>query len=476
MKSTYLKSQIKQVDKLAAKYLKISSYDLMKKASQAIFNYVHQFSHLLVVAGAGNNAGDGYVIAKLAKQQGKRVLVWSLFAIDKLPKDAKQAADDYMDAGGKVVSQIEHHDFDCIIDAIFGTGLCREISGNYAKAINWINQQKCQKVSVDIPSGLDADTGNILGCAVIANMTITVICYKPGLLTNNGKGTCGTLFLEELNIPSGTFKSIQSVAYVLQRSDLKSNYFFRQNNSHKGTFGTVIIAGGHDGMLGALLLAGKSALRSGCGLVEVVSNNDQAVMLSIHCPELMTSNSIKASRTMTKANVIAVGPGLGLNTESKSVVMHCIKQNKLMVLDADALTLIANNYQFDHNVILTPHPKEAATLLGTDVKTIQNNRILAAKQISKKYKAVTILKGSGTVVADSTGKTFICPYGYSGMSTAGMGDVLTGVVASIVAQGAPLLQAAYVAVLWHALAAESCHKGIGLIASDVIEQLPSELL
>jgi len=411
----------------------------------------------------------------MARKAGKKAVVWSLINHEKLPADAKRAANDYMQSGGEIINKVGHQEFDCIVDAIFGTGLCREVLGDFANAINWINQQNTTTLAVDIPSGLEADTGNILGCSIIADMTITVICYKVGLFTNNGKDQCGSLYCEDLEIPPETYRQIKSEIFMLEKSDFNSTGLSRKHNSHKGLFGSVVIAGGHDGMLGALILSGHAALRSGCGLVEVVSNNEQAVMISVHCPELMTASSIKASRLMDKTDVIAVGPGLGLNSQSKEVLQYCTDQKKPLVIDADALTLIANNCQFNKNAVLTPHPKEAATLLNTDVQSIQNNRILAAQSISKKYQAVTVLKGSGTVITDNNGQVYICPYGYSGMATAGMGDVLTGIVAGLMAQGLTCLSAAISATLCHALAAESCHKGNGLLASDVINQLPKEI-
>lgn len=476
MKNIYLSKQIKAIDKLAAEYLNINSYELMQLAGQSIYAYVQQFKNILVVTGAGNNAGDGFVIASMAKKQGIEVTVWNLIAVDNLPVDAKKAALEYIEAGGEIVEEIEQGDYDCIVDAIFGTGLCREILGQFAKAVNWVNNQDITTVAVDIPSGLEADTGNIMGCAINADITVTVICYKIGLVTNNGKDMCGTLYCEDLNVPVQTYQQVNTNIYLLDKNALKIKELTRQHNSHKGLFGSVIIAGGHDGMLGALILSGRAALRSGCGLVEVVSNNEQAVMISVQCPELMTANSIKASRLMPKADVIAVGPGLGLNSQSQQVLQHCIKQKKPMVVDADALTLVANNHQFNNDAVLTPHPKEAATLLNTDVKSIQNNRVIAAQSIAKKYSAVTVLKGSGTVISDTNENVYICPFGYAGMATAGMGDVLTGMVVSIMAQGFSCVDAAITAVLWHAIAAENCQKGNGLIATDVIQQLPQKIM
>lgn len=476
MKGLYSGKLIESVDKAAAEYLEVSSFELMQRASAAIYAYLHKFHDVLVVTGAGNNAGDGFIIADLTRADGKTALVWSLVKIENLPNDAQIAAQQYLDNGGTITTKKPKGDFDCIVDSILGTGLSRGIDGVFADTINWINSQKIYTLAVDIPSGLDTDTGSIRGCCVNADSTISVICNKIGQFINNGKDQCGNLFLEEITDSPRYLDQIPTTVKLLDKSVLNSVVFNRKQNSHKGSFGSTVIVGGHDGMLGALMLAGNAALRSGCGLVEVVSNIEQAVMISIQSPELMTASDVNASRLIKQASVISVGPGLGLNQQSKQVLEFCIAQNKPMVIDADALTLITGRYKFENNVVLTPHPKEAASLLNTDVKTIQSDRINSALKISQQYNATVILKGSGTIIANPKGDVFVCPYGYAGMATAGMGDVLTGIVASLIAQNFNYTTAAYAAVAWHALAAENCGKGNCLIASDVINQLPNELL
>lgn len=476
MQGVFMKTQIKAIDKMAAQYLNINSFELMQKAGAAIFSYVHNEKNLLVVTGAGNNAGDGFIIAHMALQRGIKVVVWGLLAVEKLPEDARKAAELYLKAGGKLIDAPPSEKFNCVVDAIFGTGLSRDVDGVFAQAVNWINQQKSKVISVDIPSGLDADTGSIMACAVVADVTVCVIAFKPGLLTNHGKDMCGQLFLEDLDVPNQLLSDYSSQICKLDASVLKQRLFQHVHNSHKGSFGQALMVGGHDGMLGALMLAGRAALRSGCGMVEAITNCEQSVLISLQCPELITANNIKASRLISSAQVIAVGPGLDLNQESKEVLQYCIKQNKPMVIDADALALIASKHIFSGDVVLTPHPKEAATLLNCDVDSIQKDRTSAAINIAQKYQAVVVLKGSGTVIANPEGKAAVCPFGYSGMATAGMGDVLTGIVAGLMAQSFDAFNAAKTAVVWHALAAEDCYKGNGLIATDVIEQLPQTLI
>lgn len=472
MKPVYQSHQIKQVDKLSAEHLQINSFQLMKKAGRSIFEYIKNYKKICIVAGAGNNAGDGFIIAKLALDLNKDVYVWSLINPEKFCGDAKYAVQEYLSAGGKISAAPPVNNYECIVDALFGTGLCRDIEEKFADAVEWINLQSGNVVSVDIPSGLDADTGCVRGVAVKANTTVSVISYKPGLITNNGKDYCGKLFLEDLDVPQGVFAIEKPNISLLNISLLSKLYQQRKQNSHKGSFGRAVIVGGNDGMLGASILSGRAALRSGCGLVETVNNNEYPELVSLHCPELITAGSIYSSRLIQNCDVVAVGPGLGLNSESQDTLNFCLKQQKPMVIDADALTLVARqNECFSHPVIMTPHPKEAADLLGTTIKQVQSDRVLAAENISRKYNCITVLKGSGTIICDTNRHKYICPYGYDGMATAGMGDVLTGMIAGLLAQGYSEIDSATTAVVWHAVTAENCEKGNSLIASDVIENL-----
>jgi NAD(P)H-hydrate epimerase len=477
MSQLYLSQQVKQVDALAMQKLAINSYQLMKNAGADIFSFVKKYNNILVVTGAGNNAGDGFVIATLALQNGIQVTVTSLINISRLPDDAHSAAQDYLTAGGIIENEIPSKPYDCIVDAIFGTGLTRNVEGVFASTINWINQQDIMTIAVDIPSGLETNTGLIMNTAVHADITVAVICLKPGYFTNSGKDCIGKLYLEPLGVTQKDLEEIPTNIHLLDNSILKQPLFQHHHNSHKGSFGNVVIAGGHQGMLGAVILAGKSALMSGCGLVEVVTNNSQGVLISLHCPELLTASSMNESRIIYQADVIAAGPGLGIVKSSHEVLKKCLELNKPMVIDADALTLVSmHDFTLNQNCVITPHPKEAAKLLNTSVSDIQSDRIKAVKLLSKKFNSVAILKGSGTVIADTNGDVFICPYGYSGMATAGMGDVLTGMVAGLIAQGFSGINAAKTAVVWHAKAAESANKGNCLIASDVINCLAQEIL
>ncbi len=472
MKKLYNSQAIKHIDRCAAGYLKISSFELMQQAAQAVYSYVQHEAKILIVTGVGNNAGDGFVMATLALENQQRIQVWSLVTVDKLPADAKKAAQLYKAKGGEIIYEAPIEPFNCVVDAIFGTGLNRKVGGKFASAIGWINQQSSPVLAVDIPSGLDANTGVIQGCCVKADKTITLLNPKIGLYTNWGKNQCGQVYLEALAVPDEVYDEVKASCFLLDKRALSHRVFMRNENSHKGSFGAVVVVGGHDAMFGALVLSGQSVLRSGAGLVEVVSNHKLACLISIAQPDLIAAIDLASSRLLSKAEVLAIGPGLGLNQESRDVLDYCLSQKKRMVIDADALTLIAQQHEFNGDVVLTPHPKEAASLLQVSIETIQSNRVKYALEISKKYNSIVALKGSGTVIAQPCGTTYVCPFGYSGMATAGMGDVLTGIIAGLMAQGFSSIDAANTAVVWHALAAQACNKGTGLMASDVIDKLP----
>lgn len=485
MKPVFFSDQIKSLENSVMQQQNISSFELMKKAGEAVFSYLERFNNLLIITGPGNNAGDGFVIAKLALEANKKVTVLCLSDPQDLPSDARQAAIEFSQAGGKVHGSLHKPlpecQFDCLVDAIFGSGLNREISGGFAKTIKQLNRMKAFKVAIDIPSGLDADTGQILGVAFRADVTVGIICHKAGYHTLNGKDCVGQLFVEKLGWKDD---KNHSKTHLLNQNILQNTCLKRLENSHKGSFGSVTIIAGSSGVLGAALLAGRSALVSGCGLVEIVSSEQQLASLSLQCPELLTASSLKNSRLIHKATAIAVGPGLGTNANSKQIFEDSLKLNKPSVIDADGLNLLAENFtskaqssqfKLPADCVLTPHPKEAARLLDCKTHDVQSNRIKAANDLATKYNSVIVLKGSGTLVCNPQGDICINPYGYSGMATAGTGDVLTGMIVSLMAQNLTAFEAAKTAVVWHAIAAESAKKGNCLIASDIINHLAESL-
>ncbi len=480
----YSAAQTRDLDALCIADEKISGYSLMQRAGQAAFNAIIKcwpdIKSMTVVCGIGNNGGDGYVIAQLAIEHEIYVNLIQLGDLSNQSGDASLARQ----ALEKISTNMEpfnHQQFDSdlIVDAIFGTGLTREVGDDWAKAITAINRSNCPIVAIDIPSGLHADTGSILGCAVNADTTVTFIGRKQGLYTGEGKQLCGEILFEDLNVSHHVTQKIDPASYCI---DALSGPLLEKRlaNSHKKDFGHVLLVGGAPGMRGAIQLAAHAALRSGAGLVTVATHPDHAAYFNIAIPEIMVlgiDNQNDLHSLMDRADTIVIGPGLGQTQWSKELFSRAVSGDHPLVVDADALNILATQKLKRDNWILTPHPGEASRLLGTSPSEIQSDRYGMAKKIQNNYGGVCVLKGSGTIIHDND-KTMVCPFGNPGMATAGMGDVLAGVLGSVIGQSRsyklPLGEVAAFAVSLHSLAGDRASIAggeKGLMASDLIPYL-----
>ncbi len=477
MQPLYRSQQTKPIDAAAADYLQIDSYQLMQRAALAVYRYLPDCETLLVVTGPGNNGGDGWVLAELARQDHKKVLVWALQKPATLSGDAAKAAEDYQ---GEVVyaAPAEPDQFDVVVDALFGTGLSRAPGGLYQDAIEYINQCQAKVLSVDIPSGLVGDTGVAYIPTVQADKTVAILNMMPGHITADGRDYCGELILDRLAVPERVYADIDPSAYVLKQAMLNLLKQARKHNSHKGSYGRLLVAGGQHGMLGAVLLCGTAALVSGAGLIQLITTQEQAPWVPVHRPELMALGFTGSEHQIhiPPADVLILGMGLGSSQWSKALWQQLMTANIPTVLDADGLNLLADcDEAADSIAVMTPHPKEAARLLNCAVKDIQADRIKAVETLAKRYQCVVVLKGSGTIISDGE-ENFICPYGSADLATAGTGDVLAGMIGGLMAQGFSALQSAQMAVVWHALTADHCALGRCLTASDLIRHLPEVLI
>jgi len=481
----YSASQTRELDALCIADEKISGYSLMQRAGQAAFNAIinrwPDIKSMTVVCGIGNNGGDGYVIAQLAIEHEIYVNLIQLGDLVNQTDDALLArqALEKISTTAQPFSNRQQFESDLIVDAIFGTGLTREVGGDWKKAIAAINRSPCPVVAVDIPSGLHADTGSILGYAVNADMTVTFIARKQGLYTGDGKQVSGEILFESLNVSHHVTQKIDPASYCI---DALSGPLLekRPANSHKKDFGHVLLVGGAPGMRGAIQLAAHAALRSGAGLVTVATHPDHAAYFNIAIPEIMVlavENQNDLLSLMNRADTIVIGPGLGQDQWSKELFSSAVSGDHPLVVDADALNILATLKLKRSNWILTPHPGEAARLLHTSVSKIQSDRYSAAAKIQNNYGGICVLKGSGTIIRDNE-KNMVCPFGNAGMATAGMGDVLAGVLGSVIGQSRrynlPLEDVAVFAVSLHSLAGD--HASIaggekGLMASDLIPYL-----
>lgn len=427
----------------------------------------------LVVAGPGNNGGDAFIVARLLKQSGVEPVV--VFAGDaaKLPADARHAYEDWLAADGAVYADIPEGEYALAIDGLFGIGLARPLTGHHAALVARLTAMPCPLLALDIPSGLDSETGRVLGVAVRATHTATFIGLKPGLLTLDGPDCCGEISVHDLGLPIDERNGggSRSIATDLFAAHLRP----RLRNSHKGSYGSVGIIGGAHGMAGAALLAGRAALHLGAGRVYVGAlKRDMA--LDPQQPELMLR---PAGDIMALASCLVVGPGLGRTLPAQALLRKAIDNPLPLLLDADALNMLAEHpvlmrklAQREAPTLLTPHPLEAARLLGCDSDAIQADRHAAARELARRFKATALLKGCGSIVALPDGQSYFNTSGNPGLATAGSGDVLSGFAAALLAQGWPADRALIAATHLHGAAADECVRNglgpIGLSAGELI--------
>jgi NAD(P)H-hydrate epimerase len=485
--AVYTSRQVRELDRVAIEVFNIPGYGLMTRAAQAAFDAVRQqwpdARSVCVLCGAGNNGGDGYVLARLALAAGWQVSLQTLTDTRQLKGDAQQACQDYLAAGGQITPFTEQHALpgcDVLVDALLGTGLQREVSGVFAAAISHINRHPAKVLAIDIPSGLHADTGRPCGCAVQADLTVTFIAMKQGLLTGQCREYSGRLQLADLGIPAQVFSHVPTDQHIISTADIKAALKPRLRHAHKGHHGHTLLIGGAEGMSGAIQLAGAAALRCGSGLVSVATHPAHAAWLNLLRPELMVRGIESAQQLRTLLSglaghkvVLGIGPGLGRDYWAQQLLLLALDMELPLVIDADALNLLAGMNRRQDNWILTPHPAEAARLLMCDTAAIEADRVTAARRLQKKYGGVCVLKGAGSLVASAQGIAY-CSAGNPGMASGGMGDVLTGVISALLAQGLDSITAAQTGVQIHAAAADQAAASAGergLLASDVIEQL-----
>lgn len=474
------------MDRIATEDLGIAGYELMQRAGLAVFQRIQQhypdIPALLVICGSGNNGGDGYITARLALEAGYRVTLCGLTPIEKLASDAKTAAADWIKAGGVINSwraDIPLGDYGCIVDALLGTGLQRPLTGLYLEVVNTINNAAIPIIAVDIPSGLHADTGQAMGAAVHARYTITFIGVKQGLLNGHARNYVGCLYFDDLAVPQSAFAQIRPAGYCISDYIRREYLFPRSRVAHKGHYGHVLLIGGEQGMSGAIKMAATAALRVGAGLVSVATRPEHAAIINTCQPELMCYpvNTEKDLQPLLKnANVIAIGPGLGQKQWGRSLLGAVLSARQALIVDADALNILAEEPCQRSHWVITPHPGEAARLLSMPVAELEQDRFATLAQLKMKYGAIVVLKGAATLVsaAESEDEIFLCNRGNPGMASGGMGDVLTGVIAGLVAQGLSLAVAARLGVYLHARAADSAAAVAGergLLATDLYPHL-----
>ncbi|MBI3560186.1 MAG: NAD(P)H-hydrate dehydratase [Gammaproteobacteria bacterium] len=481
--SLYRGEQIRALDHYAIHTGGVSGTVLMERAGSAAFNELRRrwikATRIIVVCGIGNNGGDGFVLARLAKEADLDVRVVQVGDINRLHGDSLAALQrlQNLDVRVEPFGSIPLIPCDVLVDALLGTGLKGEVRGQAAQAIAVINQSGQAVLALDMPSGLDADSGMPRGLAVHAHCTVSFLGLKRGLFTGDGPNYSGSVVFHDLNVPDATYQQqipqVERIDYARFKSLLKP----RARQAHKGYFGRVLIIGGEQGFTGAARLAGEAALRCGAGLVSLATRHAHAAVLNATRPELMVHGveDDKAFQTLAeRASVIAIGPGLGQGPWAKQLFDLAMESGLPLVVDADALNLLAQQPSLRSQWVLTPHEGEAARLLGRASHEVHEDRFDAVMALQKNFGGVVVLKGAGSLIASADLPLWLCSEGNPGMASGGMGDVLTGTIAGLIAQKFDLLAAAQLGVVLHAAAADAAAKAAGergLLASDLMSWL-----
>ena len=479
----YRAAATREADRRAAAQFGLGGGLLMERAGAAAFAVLRErfprARRIAVVCGPGNNGGDGYVLARLARAAGLRVRVSSVSDVAQLKNDAAMAQVRWTEAGGVIDEFVGDRlrDSDVVVDALFGTGLERPLEGVWRHAIEAINACQRPVLALDIASGLHADTGRVLGVAVQAAVTLSFIGLKAGLFTASGREASGLILFDDLDVPAGVFEGLSPLARRIMERHLRGLLARRPRHAHKGDAGRVLIVGGQPGMPGAVQLAGTAAYRAGAGLVTLATHPVHAPFISAARPELIchaVANAAELDPLLDVAHAVAIGPGLGRGEWGQALWQATFRTELPLVVDADGLRLLAAQPRRSAHWILTPHPGEAAALLGVGVADIEADRFQAVRAISECYGGVCVLKGSGSLIASETDPDlWLCDRGNPGLATGGSGDVLTGAIVALLAQGLAPVDAARLGVWAHASAGDRTARTgeRGLLASDLFAPL-----
>jgi hydroxyethylthiazole kinase-like uncharacterized protein yjeF len=480
----YRAAKVREFDRIAIEDHGIPGFELMRRAGRAAFGLLRsnwpEASRIAVFCGAGNNGGDGYIVAARAAQLGLDVRLYMLVAAERLQGDARSAYQLALEAGVEPRSWDGDSlaDSDVIVDGLLGTGISGAVREDYGRVIAAINQAALPVLALDIPSGLSSDTGVVLGVAVRATATISFIGLKQGLLSGDGRACVGQLHFDDLAVPAEVLQSLELDCMRLDVQDLQHYLPPRSRSAHKGHCGHVLVIGGDHGMGGAAALAARAAGRSGAGLVSLATRPEHIPGVMAQAPEVMSygvNSGQELEPLLQRPSVIVIGPGLGRQAWGEQMLQKAWAAGKPMIVDADALNIISEGRVVSdarrNDWIITPHPGEAARLLGRPVREVQGDRFAAVAQLQSQYGGAAVLKGSGSLIADGASALALCPYGNPGMASGGMGDVLSGIAGGILAQGLGIGDSARLAVLLHAQAADMAAAADGergLLASDLL--------
>ena len=488
MKTVLSANEMKKCDYNTINHYKISSAVLMERASLSVFSmlseHIDKYSNILVFVGTGNNGGDGVCLARILHNYGFNVSILLCGDEVKFSNDLKKQLAISRNYGINEVDIKCVNEYDVLIDAIFGIGLSRDITGTFAKYVTAFNKANGFKMAIDIPSGINTDNGKVMGIACKVNATVTFNYRKIGHLIYPGREYCGTTYICDIGINDNSFlDDIKPSVYCIDDEDVMclNN---RNEDSNKGDYGKVLIIAGSNGMSGAAYLCAKAAIRTGAGLVKIYTASDNREIIQTSLPEAIVScygeyDENTLAKMLEWSSVCAMGPGLGQSDVSGKIVEYVINRyDKPLVVDADAINIISNNTSILENhtcpIIITPHLGEMRRLTGDEIEDIRKDMVSKALDCTNRYNVITVLKSASSVVALPNGNSFINTTGNNGMSTAGSGDVLTGIIAGIIAGGITPSMAAPLGVYIHGLCGDEASEKLSahfVCASDIIDML-----
>lgn len=483
------KKEMQSIEGYSIEKMGIPSEVLMERAAlkvaELIENLVDKKNRILFVVEGGNNGGDGLATARILIEKGYLVDIFYIDALAQISSQFQLQKNILYNMGVRFKKTIPHKDYTVVVDGIFGVGLSREVEGTQKKVIDALNRIHAIKIAIDMPSGIDATTGKILGIAFRADYTVTFGLRKLGMFFSDGIDYCGEIICEDIGFPKIAVHYVkpQIYAYDLQDMDKLPK---RHDNSNKGSYGRVAVIAGNKNMSGAAFLCGKAAYTTGAGLVKIYTHESNRVILQSQLPEaiMMTYEDYEGALScmedaMKWATVIVVGPGLGADYTSERMLYELLMNSEVpLVIDADALNILSNNLELLKTtsvpMVITPHMKEMSRLIKKDISEIVEKRFQIAKNFAKKMEVVLVLKDAKSIVTNGEGQTYMNLEGNNGMSTGGSGDVLSGIIAGMIAGGLPLNEAAKMGVYVHCLAGDKADEKKGkyaMLASDIISSI-----
>ena len=486
-RSIYTTGNALQIDRAEYERLHPTYPVLMERAGIALRNCIlRHFSHaetIAIFAGPGNNGGDAYLLAKLLRQANKSVAMYCDVDASDLPRDAQWARDEYLSSGGEVLAFNEfvpQLKFQLLVDGLFGSGLNRDLSPSFINLIALMNAHPAPVLSIDLPSGLNGDTGQSMGSNIRATRTLALITDKQCVFFPSAINDLGVRDFDSLGVNVSMYPQFTPIAAVLDLSQELKRLPQLAMGQHKGDRGLVVVVGGDPSMPGAAFMAAQAALYAGSGKVVLTGVPDQFKAFASQVPELMyvdVANKSKLGELLRMADAIVIGPGLGDSDQAHELLQLVKKQAAPAVYDADALNLISHHLDKLRSAdVITPHPGEAKRLLHREAKLVSENRFEAVRRLNAIYKSCCILKGAGSLVCDGD-EVSVCPYGNPSMSVPGMGDILAGVVGAFLARGLPSQDAARLATVVHSHAGDLCaqHGESGIVATDMLLKIRETL-